>query len=44
MTTDTTAVLAKFNGLCAEYGLLERRDGIEDSDRIDGITDDTTLL
>lgn len=44
MTTDNTTVLAKFNGLCAEQGLLGRRDGMEDSDRIDGITDDTTLL
>ncbi|EED14462.1 CRAL/TRIO domain protein [Talaromyces stipitatus ATCC 10500] len=44
MATDNTAVLSKFNGLCAEHGLLDRRDGMEESDRADGITDATTLL
>lgn len=44
MTKDNTTVLAEFNSLCAEQGLLDRRDGMEDSDRIDGLTDETTLL
>ncbi|PYI16058.1 CRAL/TRIO domain protein [Aspergillus violaceofuscus CBS 115571] len=39
-----TAALTSFKALCAERGLLDRPQGLQAGDVVDGLTDDLTLL
>ncbi|PYH40160.1 CRAL-TRIO domain-containing protein [Aspergillus saccharolyticus JOP 1030-1] len=42
--TASAAVLASFKARCAEQGLLDRPQGLQEGDVVDGLTDDLTLL
>ncbi|KAL2823564.1 CRAL-TRIO domain-containing protein [Aspergillus cavernicola] len=44
LKTEEASALATFSDLCAEQGLLKRRDGLKDEDFNDGFTDESTLL
>ncbi|RAL16767.1 SEC14 family lipid-binding protein [Aspergillus homomorphus CBS 101889] len=44
LAPDTAAALASLKATCAERGLLDRPQGLQEGDAVDGLTDDSTLL
>ncbi|KAI9376023.1 CRAL-TRIO domain-containing protein [Aspergillus egyptiacus] len=44
LRTEEASALTTFRGLCAEQGLLKRRDGLKEDDLPDGVCDEGTLL